>query len=130
MEELEEPLIALGLVENRAQVLKIVEAVDEDGSGEIEFNEFLDIIKGGGKKSRSKKEDESEFSKPKDAAESGAIYGFFKSLTNGELMSGEKANMPFNLFISAHRRQMIIDSMMKEGTQQKEGERIMTNYKK
>jgi len=37
--------------------MKIVEAVDEDGSGEIEFNEFLDIIKGGSKNSRTKKED-------------------------------------------------------------------------
>jgi len=38
--------------------------------------------------------------------------------------------MPFNLFISAHRRKMIIDAMMKSGDQQKEGERIMQNYKK
>ena len=62
----------------------------------------------------------------------GKIYKFFKSLTNGELISKEKQNMPFNLFISAHRRKMIIDAMMKEsGTHdQKEGERIMQNYKK
>jgi hypothetical protein len=47
-----------------------------------------------------------------------AIYTFFKSLTTGDLISKEKANMPFGLFISAHRRQMIINSMMKEGDEQ------------
>jgi Ca2+-binding EF-hand superfamily protein len=44
---LEDPLIAMGLVDNRDQVQKLVELVDEDGSGEIEFDEFLSIIKGG-----------------------------------------------------------------------------------
>lgn len=32
MDELEDPLIALGLVENRQQVAQIVAMVDEDGS--------------------------------------------------------------------------------------------------
>ncbi len=47
VDELEDPLIALGLVENRAQVKQIVRMVDQDGSDQIEFNEFLSIIKGG-----------------------------------------------------------------------------------
>ncbi len=47
MDELEDPLIALGLVENRQQVQEIVDLVDEDGSNQIEFGEFLSIIKGG-----------------------------------------------------------------------------------
>ena len=40
----------MGLVDNRDQVQKMVELVDEDGSGEIEFDEFLSIIKGGSSK--------------------------------------------------------------------------------
>ena len=36
----------MGIVDNREQVQKLVTAVDEDGSGEIEFEEFLSIIKG------------------------------------------------------------------------------------
>ena len=44
---MEDPLIALGLVENRQQVQDIVSLVDEDGSNQIEFGEFLSIIKGG-----------------------------------------------------------------------------------
>jgi len=47
VDELETPLIALGLVDNRAQVHDIVMAVDDDGTGMIEFEEFLKIIKGG-----------------------------------------------------------------------------------
>lgn len=47
VDELEDPLIALGLVENRQQVAQIVAMVDEDGSQQIEFDEFLSIIKGG-----------------------------------------------------------------------------------
>lgn len=46
IDELEDPLIALGLVENRQQVQEIVDLVDDDGSGVIEFGEFLSIIKG------------------------------------------------------------------------------------
>ena len=46
-DELEEPLISLGLLDTRAQVDKIVMDVDDDGSGMLEFPEFLGIIKGG-----------------------------------------------------------------------------------
>jgi hypothetical protein len=54
IDELENPLIALGLVETRSQVEEIVMNVDEDKSGFIEFGEFLTIIKGG---TGQKKED-------------------------------------------------------------------------
>lgn len=50
VDELEDPLIALGLVENRQQVQDIVTAVDDDGSQQIEFPEFLNIIKGSNSK--------------------------------------------------------------------------------
>ena len=53
VDELEDPLIALGLVENRQQVQEIVDLVDEDGSNQIEFGEFLSIIKGGSNNSVS-----------------------------------------------------------------------------
>lgn len=56
IEELEDPLIALGFVQSREEVQKLVEMVDEDGTGEIEFDEFLLImraIKRGEKGSKS-----------------------------------------------------------------------------
>ena len=43
--ELEDPLIALGLVESRDQVQQLVDLVDDDGSNEVEFEEFLNIVK-------------------------------------------------------------------------------------
>ena len=36
--ELEDPLIALGIVDNRQQVQQIIQVVDEDGSKMIEFD--------------------------------------------------------------------------------------------
>lgn len=50
MEELEKPLISLGLCNNRGEVQMIMDQVDEDGSGQIEFNEFLHIIKSASQK--------------------------------------------------------------------------------
>lgn len=38
-------MISLGLCNTREEVKKILEEVDEDGSGQIEFKEFLSIIK-------------------------------------------------------------------------------------
>jgi Ca2+-binding EF-hand superfamily protein len=45
VEELEKPLISLGLCNTRQEVQNIIDDVDEDDSGQIEFNEFLHIIK-------------------------------------------------------------------------------------
>lgn len=45
LEELEDPLISLGIAESREDVKKIIDTVDDDHSGQIEFKEFLDIIK-------------------------------------------------------------------------------------
>ena len=47
MDELEEPLIAMGLVENRLQITELIKQVDKNGNFEIDFNEFLAIIKKG-----------------------------------------------------------------------------------
>lgn len=45
IEELEKPLISLGLCNTREDVKNILSEVDEDDSGQIEFKEFLQIIK-------------------------------------------------------------------------------------
>jgi len=43
--ELEAPLIGLGFANDREDIAAMVAEVDEDGSGEIDFDEFLLIIK-------------------------------------------------------------------------------------
>lgn len=45
-EELYDPLIGLGFAKNTDEVQNMVDKVDDDGSGMIEFAEFLLIIKG------------------------------------------------------------------------------------
>lgn len=43
--DLEDPLIGLGIAESPEEIKDMITPVDKDGSGKIEFNEFLDIIK-------------------------------------------------------------------------------------
>ena len=44
VDELEDPLLSLGFASNRAQVEAMIAGVDKDGSGEIGFEEFLEIV--------------------------------------------------------------------------------------
>ena len=67
VDEIKGPLIGLGLVSSVDEVEKLVMLVDEDGSGKIEFGEFLDII----------------LNKSGDA-KAQVITEFFKNLTNGK----------------------------------------------
>ena len=61
-DELEDPLIGLGLVQSREEVLDLIKDVDEDGSGNIEFPEFLQIMSN---------------IKNKSADEQSVLYSFF-----------------------------------------------------
>lgn len=78
VEELEDPLIGLGFADNKIQVQAMIDMVDEDGSGMIEFNEFLGIIK--------------DSSNPKTAK----INKFFKDMAQGSLAG---ADLSFNMLI-------------------------------
>ena len=44
LEELDGPLIGLGITENREEIKKMIAAVDTDINGEISFEEFLILI--------------------------------------------------------------------------------------
>lgn len=55
VDELEQPLIGLGFAMSRDEVDAMVSQVDEDGSGNIEFPEFLGIIKNSGGDEKSQK---------------------------------------------------------------------------
>lgn len=113
--ELEEPLIALGLAENRQQVEEMVRSVDFDGSGEIEFEEFLTIVKG--------------------RRGNAAMSDFFRSLIDGTLIKNANI-LPFKMVISEYRRKMIKDGLMAEDAERRaQGQKVMKafsrqNYKK
>ena len=68
IDELEDPLIGLGFADTREEVQELVDVVDEDGSGMIEFGEFLSIIKNSDSNEKTAK-----------------INNFFKDMTNGNL---------------------------------------------
>ena len=91
----------------------------------IEFDEFLQIIKGGAGQTKA-----AGGSSGGDNG-SGAIYKFFKNLTTGKLQSDDEQELPFSLFISSKRRRKLLDSMMSTDTKEKaQGEVILHNYKK
>mmetsp|Transcript_43321 Transcript_43321/g.50147 ORF Transcript_43321/g.50147 Transcript_43321/m.50147 type:complete len:276 (-) Transcript_43321:73-900(-) len=117
IEELEGPLISLGIASTRDEVQKIIDSVDEDGSGQIEFNEFLHIIS-------SKNNDSSDGDQ--------GIVDFFKDMIVGKLAGGQISNkLPFQLIISTVRRKKLMDALMSADDKKKtEGEKVLTNYAK
>ena len=48
-QELKQPLIAMGFAHSVKEVQYLVDSVDDDGSGEIGFEEFLLVLGGGGR---------------------------------------------------------------------------------
>jgi Ca2+-binding EF-hand superfamily protein len=69
IDELEEPFIALGLVNNRDEIKDLVAIVDQDGNGEIEFDEFLMVIR---------------VIKKNNLSNQSSIYEFFKDIISGD----------------------------------------------
>ena len=69
-DEMEEPLLTLGIAKSKVEVKKLMDAIDEDKSGQIEFDEFLQILKGTSK----------IHGEPSEQSQSNeAIMKFFKS---------------------------------------------------
>lgn len=114
-DELVDPLISLGIAQTREEVDKIVDSVDDDKSGQIEFKEFLQIIGGSS-------EDKGDT----------LIIDFFKDMISGRLAGGQISNkLPFNIIISTVRRRKLINSMMSANAKDRvEGEKVMSAYSK
>jgi Ca2+-binding EF-hand superfamily protein len=60
----------------------MISSVDRDGSGEIEFEEFLEVLKG---------------------SSMSPMANFFKELTKGQLIRDADV-LPFDLIVSNYRR--------------------------
>lgn len=54
VDELDGPLIGLGFAESRQEIEDMIDEVDDDATGEIEFEEFLAIVKNNDNKETSK----------------------------------------------------------------------------
>ncbi len=103
-------MIGLGFADNIYQVIDMMNKVDEDQSGQIEFPEFLKIIKG------------------QDVDESSSkISTFFKDLCNGKFGVQE---VSFPVFVSQMKRQSLIDAIKSNDPKLKlEGTKILVNLK-
>merc|ERR1712129_509411 len=107
LDKMEDMLISLGLAETRAEVAGIVDLVDSESGGEIDFEEYLDILKVRG---------------------GSDIVDVFKTMTDGRL--GDP-NLNFQTVISACRRAAIFDAIGSNGgsaEQQELGCRILGNF--
>ncbi|KAL4502192.1 hypothetical protein ABPG72_000427 [Tetrahymena utriculariae] len=123
VEELEDPLIALGLAQNRDEVLKLIKQVDEDGSGDIEFKEFLSIMSSVQKTDKNKGGG--------DESEKGAIFDFFKKMSTGQFDNQMDKIVPFRLNVSMYRRRKILDAIMSSNKEKKDkGQKILQSFKK
>jgi len=93
--------------------------VDEDKTGEIEFDEFLLIMRSI-KKNDGNKQDSS-------------LAQFFQDMINGDFkkMGDMENDMPFTLNFSQYRRKRILDAIMQGGGEQRDkGQKILNNFKK
>lgn len=111
VEEISGPLIGLGLVNSFEEVENLVKMVDEDGSGMIEFSEFLGIV----------------LNKNGDANAS-IITNFFKDLTNGRYKTGVLA---FPNWVLREQRTHLKNAVTLEGhdARRHKGMRIMNAIK-
>ena len=103
----------------------MVREIDDDEN--IEFEEFLMLVKGGkttaNKMRKHMNEDTEE--------DSMIIFEFFKKLTNNELQPKDR-QQPFNLYYGAERRRKILQAIMCDKTEidkKKDGEKILHNYR-
>ena len=115
VEQLEEPFISLGLAYSREDVEKLINSVDEDQSGRIEFGEFLRIIHNKSKKKTKGNE---------------KITSFFKKLANNEVSEDKYLNhFSFKTVMSVLRRNNILKAFLAKGNGDKlEGQKILKAY--
>ena len=109
LDELYEPLLALGLVENKKQVVEMMKKVDTNNSGVIEFEEFIKILN-------------------QKNHENNILVKFFKDLAK-ETVFTEYKDLPFNLVFSNRRRELMMQSYLgKNSNAREQGKRIMNAF--
>lgn len=92
--ELFEPLLALGLMERKDQVESLINRVDTDGSGVIEFEEFLKAIK-------TAKSDNGKT----------MLVDIFKDLVSGSSQQ-DHSDLSFKLYLSNKRRELMMQTYL------------------
>ena len=115
VDQLEEPFISLGLAYTRDEINNLISSVDDDGSGRIEFGEFLRIIHN---KSKLKTQGNNK------------ITSFFKQLANDKLGgNSDLKHFSFKTIMDIMRRKNLLKAFLsKNPEEKKEGEKVLKAY--
>ena len=115
VDQLEEPFISLSLAYNREEINNLISSVDDDGSGRIEFGEFLRIIHN---KSKLKTQGNKK------------ITTFFKQLANDKLGGdSDFKHFSFKTIMDIMRRKNLLKAFLSKNTEKKkEGEKVLKAY--
>ena len=115
VDQLEEPFISFGLAYNREEINNLISSVDDDGSGRIEFSEFLRIIHN---KSKLKTQGNKK------------ITTFFKQLANDKLGGdSDLKHFSFKTIMDIIRRKNLLKAFLSSDPEEKkEGEKVLKAY--
>lgn len=115
IDQLEEPFISLGLAYSRDEVGDLIMSVDDDGSGRIEFDEFLRIIHNKSKKKAKGNE---------------KITNFFKKLANDKVSKeSDLKHFSFKTIMGILRRENLLKAFLSDVRKDKdEGEKILKAF--
>ena len=116
VEQLEEPFISMGLAFSREEIAELIDSVDDDKSGRIEFGEFLKIVN----------------NKKKDSGGKQKITNFFKNLANNKVSKDKNLNyFSFKTLIVALRRNNLLKAFdaKKSEAERNEGLKTLKAYK-
>ncbi|KAG6961626.1 hypothetical protein JG688_00008985, partial [Phytophthora aleatoria] len=108
LDELEDPLVSVGLAGSQDDVQRLIEEVDVNGTGSITFDAFLNLFY----PERVKRERTSFKAKRSRQVKTNAgnpVARLFENLQAGKL--GDLA-VPFPVLITAYRRRMLLDAHM------------------
>ena len=103
IDELEAPLIGLGFASTRSQVQKLIDEVDEDQTGAVEFKEFLSIIRNA--------------SNQNNKSNTYGVDKFFKDMAHGKVGNKE---LSFGINVQNIRRTYMVDALMNRYNQSPE----------
>ena len=115
-DELEEPFYSFGLAFSRKEIRALIDSVDDDGSGKIEFPEFLRIVN---PESKSKIEGNKK------------ITEFFKKLTENKLGDGKYIeSFGLNTIMNMERRTKLLNAFQGNSKDKIEGLKVLQAYSK
>ena len=94
-DELEDPLLSIGAASNREEVIRMICEVDVDGSGSIEFAEFVAILTPSAEESALASQFKESFEKLKE-----------------KMQAQDSGELTVNTQISAERRRFLVDAII------------------